>query len=116
MTSGHKAIGIVAPQLSGEYFGTLFTAIHAVTRRHDPRLIAIQGTPQDILRAQIAVDQVDGWIVVNNAEGVELIAQSGVPFVTIGAQAAGLDHPAVFPDNYGGMRAAVAHLLDHGHQ
>lgn len=116
MTSGHKAIGIIAPQLSGDYFGTLFRGIHAVTRRHDPRLIAIQGSPQNIFRGQLAIAQVDGWIIVNNAEGIELIASSGVPVVTIGAQALGLDYPAVFPDNYAGMRAAVSHLIDHRHQ
>ena len=30
MVSGHRAIGVLAPQLSGDYFGTLFTAIHSV--------------------------------------------------------------------------------------
>jgi DNA-binding LacI/PurR family transcriptional regulator len=39
-----------------------------------------------------------------------------VPIVTIGAQALGLDYPAVFPNNYAGMRAAVSHLIDHRHQ
>ena len=82
----------------------------------EPRLIAIQGSPQNIFRAQLAIAQVDGWIVINNAEGIELIASSGVPIVTIGAQALGLDYPAVFPNNYAGMRAAVSHLIDHRHQ
>jgi DNA-binding LacI/PurR family transcriptional regulator/anti-anti-sigma regulatory factor len=114
MISGHKAIGVVAPQLSGDYFGTLFAGIHATTRRHDPRLIAIQGTPKDIFRAQLAMSQVDGWIVINNAEGIELIARAGAPVVTIGAQAPGC--PAVVPDNFAGMRAAVTHLIDHQHR
>jgi DNA-binding LacI/PurR family transcriptional regulator len=116
MTSGHKAIGILAPQLSGDYFGTLLTGIHAVTRSHDPRLIAIQGSPQEIFSSQLAIDQVDGWIVINNSEGIDLIIDAGAPIVAIGAQAASRDHPAVFPDNYAGMRAAVAHLIDHGHE
>jgi len=116
MTARHKAIGVLAPQLSGDYFGTLLTGIHTVTRRYDPRLIAIQGSPQDIVRSQLAVNQVEGWVVVNNAEGLELLAQTGVPIVTIGAQTPGVERPAVFPDNFGGMRAAVAHLIDHGHQ
>src|SRR6476661_7135726 len=114
MASMHKAIGVLAPQLSGDYFGTLFAGIHSITRRYNPHLIAIQGSPQDIFRAQLANTQVGGWIVINNAEGIELIAKSGVPITTIGAQAAGC--PAVFPNNEAGMRAAVAHLIDHGHQ
>jgi DNA-binding LacI/PurR family transcriptional regulator/anti-anti-sigma regulatory factor len=116
MTSGHKAIGVLAPQLSGDYFGTLLMGIHAVTRRHDPRLIAVQASPQDLVRTQLALDQVDGWIVVNDADGADLLAKTGVPIVTIGAQAPGLDRPAVFPDNFAGMRAAVSHLADHGHR
>src|SRR4051812_31113985 len=114
MTSGHRAIGVLAPQLSGDYFGTLLAGIHAVTRRYHPSLIAIQGSPSNIFSAQLAVAQVDGWIVINNAEGVELIAGSGAPIVTIGAQALG--YPAVFPDNYTGMYAAVLHLIDHQHR
>jgi DNA-binding LacI/PurR family transcriptional regulator/anti-anti-sigma regulatory factor len=116
MTPEHKAIGVLAPQLSGDYFGTLLTGIHAVTRRHTPRLIAIQGSPEELARSRLAVDQVDGWIVINNADGIEHLAGSGVPLVTIGVQAPSSDHPALFPDNYAGMRAAVAHLIDHGHQ
>jgi DNA-binding LacI/PurR family transcriptional regulator/anti-anti-sigma regulatory factor len=115
MRSAPKAIGVLSPQLSGDYFGTLFTGIHAVTRRHAPRLIAIQGTPRDIFPSRLAWDQVDGWIVINNADGLAQVAPPGVPLVTIGAQVSGLDCPAVFPDNRGGMHAATAHLIEHGH-
>src|SRR5215212_9325060 len=103
MTARRKAIGVLAPQLSGDYFGTLLTGIHTVTRRHDPRLIAVQASPHDIVRSHLAMSQVDGWIVINNAEGIELLAHTGVPIVSIGAQVPGLAHPAVIPDNFGGM-------------
>jgi len=116
MPSRRKAIGVLAPQLSGDYFGILFTGIQAITRRHDPRLIAIQGTPREIFSSRLAWDQVDGWIIINNADGLEQTAPPGVPLVTLGVQVPGLDCPAVFPDNYGGMRTAVLHLIGHGHQ
>ncbi|MFL5803946.1 MAG: substrate-binding domain-containing protein [Roseiflexaceae bacterium] len=116
MTSGHKAIGVLTPQLSGDYFGTLFTGIHAVTRRHDPRLIAIQGTPRDIFPSRLAWEQVDGWIIINDADGLDQTAPPGVPLVTLGVQVPGLDCPAVFPNNHGGMRTAVLHLIGHGHR
>jgi DNA-binding LacI/PurR family transcriptional regulator/anti-anti-sigma regulatory factor len=116
MVSGHKAIGVLAPQLSGDYFGILFTGIYAVTRRHDPRLIAIQGTPREIFSSRLAWDQVDGWIIINNADGLDQTAPPGVPLVTLGVQVPGVDCPAVFPDNHGGMRTAVLHLIGHGHQ
>jgi DNA-binding LacI/PurR family transcriptional regulator/anti-anti-sigma regulatory factor len=112
MASTHKAIGVLAPQLSGDYFGTLFAGIHAVTRRHDPRLIAVQGTPQDIF--QLASAQVDGWIVINNADGIDTIAQAGAAIVSNGAPTPGVT--AGLPAKKAGMRAAVAHLIAHQHQ
>src|SRR5258706_2292703 len=102
MMSGHKAIGVLTPQLSGDYFGTLFTGIHAVTRRHDPRLIAIQGTPRDIFPSRLAWEQVDGWIIINDADGLDQTAPPGVPLVTLGVQVPGLDCPAGFPNNHAG--------------
>src|SRR5688500_7523146 len=110
MTSRSKAIGVLMPQVSGAYFATLLAGIHAVTRRHDPRLISIQAAPHGVVHSKLAMDQVDGWIVINNPDGVELLARSGLPIVTIGGQASGVDLPAVFPDNLAGMRSAVLHL------
>src|SRR5690349_1734591 len=106
-----KAIGVLSPQLSGDYFGTLLAGIYSITQRHDPRLIAVQGTPRETFPSRIACDQVDGWIVLNDTSGLEQVAPRGMPIVTIGALAPGLDCPAVFPDNHGGMRTAVLHLI-----
>jgi DNA-binding LacI/PurR family transcriptional regulator/anti-anti-sigma regulatory factor len=116
MTTTCRAIGVLAPQLSGDYFGLLLTGIHAVTRRYTPRLIAIQGSPQTVFPDRLAWDQVDGWIVINDVEGLDRVAPPGVPLVTVGTLAQELDCPAVFPDNYGGMREATAHLIEHGHR
>src|SRR6185295_13532391 len=116
MTSGHKAIGVLAPQLSGDYFGTLFGGIRSVTRRHDARLIAVQGTPRDMFPSRLAWDQVDGWIIINDADGLNQDTLPSVPLVTIGVLVPELGIPAVFPNNYGGMRTAILHLIDHGHQ
>jgi DNA-binding LacI/PurR family transcriptional regulator/anti-anti-sigma regulatory factor len=116
MTLQHKAIGVLAPQLSGDYFATLLMGIYTITRRYDPRLIAVQAAPHELVGAQLALNQVDGWIVVNDAEGCRQLAETGVPVVTIGVQAAGVPIPAVYPDNFGGMHAAVSHLIGHGHR
>src|SRR5262249_20775980 len=113
MSYGRKPIGILAQQLSGDYFGILFTGIQAVTRRHDPRLIAIQGTPREIFSSRLAWDQVDGWIIINDADGLDQTAPPSVPLVTLGVQVPGMDCPAVFPDNHGGMRTAGIPLFRH---
>jgi DNA-binding LacI/PurR family transcriptional regulator/anti-anti-sigma regulatory factor len=116
MPSGRHAIGVLTPQASGGYFGMLFEGIHAVTRTYDPRLIVVQGSPTELTQTRIAMDLVDGWIIIGNADGVESLAAAGVPFVTIGAQLPHIKHASVFPDNHGGMRAAVDHLIEHGHR
>jgi DNA-binding LacI/PurR family transcriptional regulator/anti-anti-sigma regulatory factor len=113
--AARKGIGVLAPQLSGDYFGLLLTGIHAVTRRYTPRLIAIQGPPQMVFSDRLAWEQVDGWIVINDVAGLDRVVP-GLPLVTIGVVAEGLDCPAVLPDNHGGMRAATTHLIEHGHQ
>jgi DNA-binding LacI/PurR family transcriptional regulator/anti-anti-sigma regulatory factor len=116
MSAAHKAIGVIAPQLSGDYFGLLLSGIHSVTRSYTPRLIAIQAVPQSVYADRLAWGHVDGWILINDAAGLASLAPPGVPLVTVGTLALGLDCPAVFPDNYGGMREATAHLLEHGHR
>jgi DNA-binding LacI/PurR family transcriptional regulator/anti-anti-sigma regulatory factor len=116
MSAERKAIGVLAPQLSGDYFGLLLSGIHSITRNYSPRLIAVQGTPQSVYADRLAWQHVDGWIVIHNAAGLASVAPPGVPLVTIGTQAPGLDCPAVFPDNYGGMREATTHLIEHGHR
>jgi len=117
MADDRKAIGVVAPQLSGIYFGTLLAGISSVTRSRVPHLIGVQGTPAEVAAAQIARDHVAGWIVINTLDGLDALAQVGLPLVTIGVvPPAGVACPAVFPDNYGGMHAAVTHLIEHGHQ
>ena len=114
--SRRTTIGVVAPQLSGLYFGTLLESIHAVTQTYYPRLIGLQGSPRDIVTTRVGAARIDGWIVINTTDGLAELAQTGVPLVTIGAQAPDVDCPAVFPDNVGGMQTAVQHLFEHGHR
>jgi anti-anti-sigma factor len=62
--------------------------------------------------------QVDGWIVVLDKVSAEYLHQQRrptTPVVTISLVAEALACPAVLPDNVGGMAAAVAHLIQHGH-
>jgi DNA-binding LacI/PurR family transcriptional regulator/anti-anti-sigma regulatory factor len=113
--STRPAIGVIAPQLSGIYFGTLLSSLRAATAPHSDLLLAFQGTPRDLLASRIALDHVAGWVVLNTVDGLDQLARR-FPVVTLGAQLPGVACPAVFPDNIGGMQAAVAHLLEHGHR
>jgi DNA-binding LacI/PurR family transcriptional regulator/anti-anti-sigma regulatory factor len=114
--SQRPSIGVVSPFLSGFYFGALLAGIHAVVKRHGLRLIAIQGSPRDVAASRLAGDHVAGWIVILDTQGIEQLAQMQLPLVTISAVASALDCPSVLPDNFGGMQAAVRHLIEHGHR
>lgn len=110
------AVGVIAPQLSGFYFGTLLASIGAALQPQQLRLLAFQGTPAELLASRVGLDTVGGWIVINTTDGLAQLAHRGAPIVTLGARAPGLTCPAVFPDNRGGMQAAVRHLVEHGHR
>ena len=61
----------------------------------------------------------DALIVDGHAASDEYLRQmrsAGVPIVLLGRTLAGSDIPTVMPDNFGGARMAVAHLIDHKHQ
>lgn len=111
-----RIVGVVAPQLSSLYYGELLRGIHGVLHPHAIELLAIQGSPAEVAALGLAMRAADGWIAVNDAGQVERLAQPGAPIVTIGALASASAIPAVLPNNHGGMRAAVAHLIGHGHR
>jgi len=73
--------------------------------------------PQYTLRA--AWDQVAGFVVVVNAVDrayLETLQESGKPVVLLSEEVKGFSCPVVRPDNRGGVRQAVAHLVEHGHR
>ncbi len=111
-----RALGIIAPQLSGVYFAELLRGIQAVIIHQYPHLICFQGSPEELLKTHLATSQVAGWVIINTAQGIEQLALSGRPTVAIGVQVQEGLCPVVSPDNHIGMQAAVAHLLLIGHR
>ncbi|HEU4322011.1 MAG TPA: GGDEF domain-containing protein [Roseiflexaceae bacterium] len=107
-------IGLLIPHLGGVYNGTVIMAAYQTARQHGARLLVIQDSPRVVAETRLACDHVDGWIAALNVDGVELLAAAGTPVVTLSNSVPGM--VAVRPDNHGGMRAAVAHLIAHGHR
>jgi DNA-binding LacI/PurR family transcriptional regulator/anti-anti-sigma regulatory factor len=107
-------IGYLSPYLGGVYFGGILAGVSQAARQRGLRLLVVQGIPQEVYRSRLAWDLIDGWIVVVETEGIELLAQTGVPVVTVSKHIAGL--PAALADNRGGTCAAVRHLIEHGHR
>ncbi|AUX45344.1 LacI family transcriptional regulator [Sorangium cellulosum] len=111
-----RTIGVVSPFLDGFYFSTVLNGIHAVARQRGYRTVVLRGTPADLRAPSLAADQVDAWIVVLGTDGLERLARVGVPLVTVSVHVPEAGCPSVLPDNRGGIRSAVLHLVEHGHR
>ena len=64
-------------------------------------------------------NDMDALIVDGHAATNEYLRQMrsvGVPIVLLGRTLPGSDIPTVMPDNFGGARMAVSHLIDHKHR
>ncbi|WP_437608967.1 substrate-binding domain-containing protein [Sorangium sp. So ce834] len=111
-----RTIGVVAPFLSGAFWGPVLIGIHEAAQHRGHRTLVLRGTPSEVQAPSLGREQVDGWIVVIEFDGLSELARAGVPFITLGARPADIDCPAVLPDNHGGVRSAVLHLIEHGHR
>jgi diguanylate cyclase (GGDEF)-like protein/PAS domain S-box-containing protein len=107
-------LGLLVPYLGGIYYSTIITSAYETARRHSARLVVIKESPRRVALSRLGWDHVDGWIVVRDTDGVELMTEAGAVVVTLSTRVAGL--PAVLPDNHGGVRATVSHLIAHGHR
>jgi DNA-binding LacI/PurR family transcriptional regulator len=82
-------------------------------------LLVVQPRAEDEHFARRYVDsgRADGFIVLSAAcapRRLELLVESGVPFVVWGRRAPGSEFSSVSGDNFNGGRAATQHLLDTG--
>jgi len=109
-----RTLGLLVPHLGGLYFSTIITSVYEAARQCGARLVVIKESPRQVAQSRLAWDHVDGWIVARDTDGVELMTEAGAVVVTLSASVAGV--PAVLPDNHGGVKAGVGHLIAHGHR
>jgi diguanylate cyclase (GGDEF)-like protein/PAS domain S-box-containing protein len=114
-------IGILSSFLGGNYLGELTNTIQDAVNSYGGRLIAIRtaGMKFDL---PIAVDHVDGWIVINDAvtdayiQYLQLELKKPVVVISRDITAIIPDGYSVVCDNIGGIQAAFDHLIEHGHR
>ncbi|MFI2361757.1 substrate-binding domain-containing protein [Promicromonospora sp. NPDC019610] len=122
-------IGVLSPVVGGYYFGRVLAGIARTVRPEGHRVVAVQTYPADLEREQfpdrppgtaaVSLGQLDGVIVITSAvnEATLLrIEADGTPVVLVSERTTSIDAPVVTPDNEGGTRAAVEHLIAHGHR
>jgi LacI family transcriptional regulator, galactose operon repressor len=119
-TRSTSTIGVVLPELHGEFFSEVIRGIDVSARSRGLHLI-VSGSHSD-RAAMSAVLQavrgrVDGLIVMSpDLDASTLLADlpRGVPVVLLNATAEG--RPSITIDNAGGARAVVRHLASLGHR
>lgn len=122
-------IGVLSPLVGGFYFGAILTGIERAARGAGAQVLAIQTHDSGLssaehlmtpsYRSSIAWNYISGWLVVVNAASEEYLAdlrRLGMPVVLISHETVGGGYPTVQPDNCSGIRAAVSHLIQHGHR
>lgn len=116
-----QTVGVVLPDLYGEFFSELMSGIDKVAREHGLHLLvsSYHGDPVEQGAALRSMrGRVDGLLVMSpyadeDAHLADALAAS-VDAVLINARPLPGDRRAIGIDNHGGARAMVAHLVDNG--
>ena len=119
-----QTLGVVLPDLYGEFFSELIRGIDQVARRHKLHLLLSsyhghveeQGTALQAMRGRV-----DGLLVMSpyTASSPTLDdprAFSQLPVVLVNSQSAGAGGVLLGIDNYGGAKTMVEHLVAGGHR
>jgi LacI family transcriptional regulator len=119
-TRSTRTIGVVLPDLHGEFFSEVIRGIDLAARAEGYHLL-LSGSHADREEMRAVVQAVrglvDGLIVMSpDLEPSALVADlpPGLPVVMLNARVGG--HPSVTIDNSGGARDVVRHLYALGHR
>lgn len=115
-------IGVVLPDLYGEFFSELMRGIDLVARDRGLHLLvsSYHGHPEEQASALRAMrGRVDGLLVMSPHVGnIDFLSENlaALPAVLINSQPIESEHVAFGIDNYGGARTMMEHLLASGHR
>jgi PAS domain S-box-containing protein len=126
--SARRTIGVLSPVVGGFYFGGLIGGIARAARSAGHRVVAVQTYPagldrerypdEPLIEVPVALAAVDGIIIIAKAvrhDRLASVQKWGRPVVLVSEEETSWAAPVVMPDNAGGVRSAVEHLLEHGH-
>ncbi len=131
LMSRAPVIGVLTPFTGGFYYGAAIAGIQRIAATCGASVVALHTTGLELAWSKehddqfLAMDAVDGWLAVNQFEAPAFTARiraRGTPLVHVNSRldTDGTDDPgtacSVLPDNYTSMRAAVHHLVEHGHR
>ena len=120
----NRSVGILLPDLTAPFFGTVLTAMDKTFREHGYHSIiscydANPGLERDNLRF-LLTNGVDGLIYVPEdltaEEFRDLTESFAIPVVQVDRAIQGVRSDAVLTDNSEAVHAAVSHLVQKGHR
>lgn len=115
-------LGVVLPDLYGEFFSELVRGVDQAAREHGMHLLvsSYHGHPEEQGEALRAMrGRVDGLLVMSPYEVAPAVVAgdlTSLPVVLINSQMAAEGVAALSVDNYGGAVAMVEHLVAGGHR
>jgi LacI family transcriptional regulator len=116
-------IGVVLPDLYGEFFSELMRGIDHVARERNLHLLvsSYHGNPEEQGEALRAMrGRVDGLLVMSPfIDDTQVLRDNlgpAMPAVLMNSCLLEAGHSTVSVDNYGGARVMVRHLVDAGHR
>lgn len=115
-------LGLLVPDNSNPYFAELAKAVEDVAYARGYALLLVNSSndqPREASQlAALRARQVDGLLLISTGAGVDLTdaRTDGPPIVLIDRSSRDLLYPSVVVDNFGGARAGVLHLIEHGHR
>jgi diguanylate cyclase (GGDEF)-like protein len=124
-TKRAPVIGVLTPFTGGFYYGAAMAGIERVAETRGATVVALQtaglalATSDAPEEQYLGLDAVDGWLAVNQFEAPAFTARiraRGTPLAYVNSRAETTGGSSVLPDNHSSMRAAVRHLIEHGHR
>jgi diguanylate cyclase (GGDEF)-like protein/PAS domain S-box-containing protein len=122
-----KTVLALARHTGGFYHGELLSGLVREVTAQGSRVIVSETAPRsadsgDVTAADVALlvgwDEVDAVVCVSMTPPrvfLERLVSLGKPVILTSQQADGIELPVAVPDNHGGVRAGIEHLLAHGH-
>ncbi len=120
ITHRTHAIGVLLPDLYGEFFSEIIRGIDAVARERNLQLLlsSVHGDAAEVAAAMRAMrGRVDGLLIMSPHVDTALLDRnipSTLPVVLLNNPLSDTHHSTVTIDSYRGARAMVRHLLSRG--
>ncbi|MES2162779.1 MAG: LacI family DNA-binding transcriptional regulator [Pseudomonadota bacterium] len=121
-TSFTNTIGVLLPDLYGEFFSEMIRGIDGAARRRGLHLM-VSSLHGDADEAALAIramrGRVDGLLVMSPHVDAAFLSDNlpeDLPIVLMNTAAGGTQYPSISVDNYSGAHAMVAHLAARGYR